>query len=190
VGDSSTFGKGTVQTLLELGRFMPLLGGSSNDAGALKLTVQKFYRVAGGSTQLRGVISDVTLPSLTDNSEIGEASLEHPLPYDEVEPAAIDLANNRKPLYIDDLRKRSANRVTQDAAFQDITSDMKILKDRLKTNRLSLNEKLRRDELDEDNDRKQKELTDEKKIDAQVQDKRYELTLADVNKPQLKLLPK
>src|SRR5215469_5992645 len=190
VGDSSTFGKGTVQTLLELGRFMPLLGGSSNDAGALKLTVQKFYRVAGGSTQLRGVISDVTLPSLTDNSEIGEASLEHPLPYDEVEPAAIDLANNRKPLYIDDLRKRSGNRVGQDGAFQDITSDMKILKDRLKTNRLSLNEKIRRDELDEDNDRKQKELTDEKKIDSQLQDKRFELTLADISKPQLKLLPK
>jgi len=190
VGDSSTFGKGTVQTLLELGRFMPLLGGSSNDAGALKLTVQKFYRVAGGSTQLRGVISDVTLPSLSDNSEIGEASLEHPLPYDEVEPAAIDLVNNRKPLFIDDLRKRSTNRVSQDAAFQDVTADMKILKDRLKTNRLSLNEKIRRDELDEDNDRKQKELTDEKKVDSQLQDKRYELTLADINKPQLKLLPK
>jgi carboxyl-terminal processing protease len=190
VGDSSTFGKGTVQTLLELGRFMPLLGGSGNDAGALKLTVQKFYRVAGGSTQLRGVISDVTLPSLSDNSEIGEASLEHPLPYDEVEPAAIDLVNNRKPLFIDDLRKRSTNRVSQDTAFQDVTADMKILKDRLKTNRLSLNEKIRRDELDEDNDRKQKELTDEKKVDSQLQDKRYELTLADINKPQLKLLPK
>jgi carboxyl-terminal processing protease len=190
VGDSSTFGKGTVQTLLELGRFMPLLGGSSNDAGALKLTVQKFYRVAGGSTQLRGVISDIVLPSLSDNSEIGEASLDHPLPYDEVEPAAIDLANNRKPLYIDDLRKRSGNRLNQDAALQDITADMRILKDRLKTNRLSLNEKIRRDELDEDNDRKEKETTDEKKIDAQLQDKRFELTLADINKPQLKLLPK
>jgi carboxyl-terminal processing protease len=190
VGDSSTFGKGTVQTLLELGRFMPLLGGSSNDAGALKLTVQKFYRVAGGSTQLRGVISDVVLPSLTDNSEIGEASLDHPLQYDEVEPAAIDLANNRKPLFIDDLRKRSSNRISQDAGFQDITADMKILKDRLKSNRLSLNEKIRRDELDEDNDRKQKGLSDEKKIDAQIQDKRFELTLADINKPQLKLLPK
>src|SRR6266550_4174499 len=74
VGDTSTFGKGTVQTLLELGRFIPLLGGSSNDAGALKLTVQKFYRVAGGSTQLHGVSSDVVLPSLSDNSEIGESA--------------------------------------------------------------------------------------------------------------------
>jgi carboxyl-terminal processing protease len=58
VGDSSTFGKGTVQTVTELGRPMPLFG-TSSAAGALKLTVQKFYRVTGGSTQLRGVISDV-----------------------------------------------------------------------------------------------------------------------------------
>jgi carboxyl-terminal processing protease len=190
VGDSSTFGKGTVQTLLELGRFIPLLGGSSNDAGALKLTVQKFYRVAGGSTQLHGVSSDVVLPSLSDNSEIGESALEHPLAYDEVEPAAIDVANNHKQLFIDDLKKRSNNRIAQDQSFQDILADVKELKDRLKSNRLSLNEKLRRDQLDKDNTQKQKEQADEKKMQTQVQDKRFELTLADVDKPQLKLIEK
>jgi carboxyl-terminal processing protease len=190
VGDSSTFGKGTVQTLLELGRFIPLLGGSSNDAGALKLTVQKFYRVAGGSTQLHGVSSDVVLPSLSDNSEIGESALEHPLPYDEVEPAAIDIANNHKQLFVDDLKKRSNNRIAQDQSFQDILADAKELKDRLKSNRLSLNEKVRRDQLDRDNAQKQKEQADEKKMQAQVHDKRYELTLADVDKPQLKLIEK
>jgi carboxyl-terminal processing protease len=190
VGDSSTFGKGTVQTLLELGRFIPLLGGSSNDAGALKLTVQKFYRVAGGSTQLHGVSSDVVLPSLSDNSEIGESALEHPLPYDEVEPAAIDIANNHKQLFVDDLKKRSNNRIAQDQSFQDILADAKELKDRLKSNRLSLNEKTRRDQLDKDNAQKQKEQADEKKMQAQVHDKRYELTLGDVDKPQLKLIEK
>ena len=190
VGDSSTFGKGTVQTLLELGRFIPLLGGSSNDAGALKLTVQKFYRVAGGSTQLHGVSSDVVLPSLSDNSEIGESALEHPLPYDEVEPAAIDVANNHKQLFIDDLKKRSSNRIAQDQSLQDIIADVKELKDRLKSNRLSLNEKIRRDQLDKDNAQKQKEQADEKKMQAQVHDKHFELTLADVDKPQLKLVEK
>ena len=190
VGDSSTFGKGTVQTLLELGRFIPLLGGSSNDAGALKLTVQKFYRVAGGSTQLHGVSSDVVLPSLSDNSEIGESALERPLPYDEVEPAAIDIANNHKQLFVDDLKKRSNNRIAQDQSIQDILADAKELKDRLKSNRLSLNEKVRRDQLDKDNAQKQKEQADEKKMQAQVHDKRYELTLADVDKPQLKLVEK
>jgi carboxyl-terminal processing protease len=190
VGDSSTFGKGTVQTLLELGRFIPLLGGSSNDAGALKLTVQKFYRVAGGSTQLHGVSSDVVLPSLSDNAEIGESALEHPLAYDEVEPAAIDVANNHKQLFIDDLKKRSSNRLAQDQSFQDILAEAKELKDRLKSNRLSLNEKNRRDQLDKDNAQKQKEQADEKKIQGQVHDKRFELTLADVDKPQLKAIEK
>ena len=66
VGDKNTFGKGTVQTILEIGRFTSLLGSRSQDDGALKLTIQKFYRVAGGSTQLHGVASDVVLPSLTD----------------------------------------------------------------------------------------------------------------------------
>ena len=111
VGDSSTFGKGTVQTMLRLGRFMPMLGTSLNDAGALKLTVQKFYRVAGGSTQLRGVVSDVRLPSVTDNDEFGETALQYPLAYSEVKPAPIDVATSRKALFVDELRQRSLNRI-------------------------------------------------------------------------------
>ena len=63
VGDPSTFGKGTVQTMLEIGRVMPFLSGGANEAGALKLTIQKFYRIAGGSTQLKGVEADVKVPS-------------------------------------------------------------------------------------------------------------------------------
>ena len=190
VGDSSTFGKGTVQTMLELGRFMPMLGSSSNDAGALKLTVQKFYRVAGGSTQLRGVISDVKLPSLTDNSEFGEAALQHPLAYDEVEPAPIDVAANRKALFVDELRQRSANRVSQDLQFQDINDDIRKLNERLKNNRLSLNEALRRDEMASEVKQREKEEADRKKAEAEDRAKTFELGLADVDKPQLKLLEK
>ncbi len=188
VGDSSTFGKGTVQTMLELGRFMPMLGGNaSNDAGALKLTVQKFYRVAGGSTQLRGVVSDVRLPSLTDNNEFGETSLEHPLAYDEVEPAPIDVAANRKPLFVDELRQHSATRVSQDPQFQDISEDVRQLDERLKSNRLSLNESVRRDEMAKEAKQREKEEADRKKAETDDHDKIFELTLADVDKPQLKL---
>ncbi|HEY0793298.1 MAG TPA: carboxy terminal-processing peptidase [Chthoniobacterales bacterium] len=190
VGDSSTFGKGTVQTMLELGRFMPMLGGPGNQAGALKLTVQKFYRVAGGSTQFRGVISDVVLPSLTDNPEFGESALEHPLPYDEVEPAPIDLANNRKALFVDDLRRKSMARTGQDATFQDVEQDVKQLTDRVRINRLSLNEKVRRDELDRDNGERDKEKADEKKAEAQNHDRHFQLTLADIDKPQLQPVDK
>jgi len=166
---------------------MPMLGNASNDAGALKLTVQKFYRVAGGSTQLRGVVSDVRLPSLTDNSEFGETSLQHPLAYDEVEPAPIDVTANRKPLYVDELRQRSANRVSQDSQFQDISDDVRQLDERLKSNRLSLNETVRRDEMAKESKQREKEEADRKKAETDDHDKTYELTLADVDKPQLKL---
>jgi carboxyl-terminal processing protease len=188
VGDSSTFGKGTVQTMLELGRFMPMLGNSSNDAGALKLTVQKFYRVAGGSTQLRGVVSDVKLPSVTDNSDFGEAGLQHPLQYDEVEPAPIDVTANRKALFVDELRLRSSGRVAQDPQFQDITEDTRQLDEKLKGNRLSLNEAARRDEIAQEEKERGKEEEDRKKAEADDHTKIYELTLADVDKPELKLV--
>src|SRR6266480_1822830 len=84
VGDKNTFGKGTVQTILPIGRFASLLGSHSEEDGALKLTIQKFYRVAGGSTQLHGVASDVVLPSLSDLPEFGEGALKNALAYDEV----------------------------------------------------------------------------------------------------------
>src|SRR6187399_1299345 len=87
VGDQNTFGKGTVQTILPIARFASLLGSGSQEDGALKLTIQKFYRVAGGSTQLNGVASDITLPSLTDLPEFGEGSLKNCLTYDQVPKA-------------------------------------------------------------------------------------------------------
>ena len=71
VGDTSTFGKGTVQQPIELGRFLPYFSDRSR-AGILKLTTQKFYRVAGGSTQLKGVVSDIVLPSATAAFEVGD----------------------------------------------------------------------------------------------------------------------
>src|SRR6202048_5174676 len=77
VGDKNTFGKGTVQTILPIGRFTSLLGSHTDDDGALKLTIQKFYRVAGGSTQLHGVASDVVLPRLPDLPEFGEGAVKN-----------------------------------------------------------------------------------------------------------------
>ena len=70
-----------------IGRFTSLLGSHSDDDGALKLTIQKFYRVAGGSTQLHGVASDIVLPSLSDLPEYGEGALKNALAYDEVTKA-------------------------------------------------------------------------------------------------------
>ena len=187
VGDSSTFGKGTIQTIIELRRFMPLLG-SSSAGGALKLTVQKFYRVAGGSTQLRGVISDVKLPSITDNAEYGESALNYPLAYDEIESVPIDVAGNRKALFIDELCQRSAARVSHDPQLQDIAKDVQQLNERLKNNRLSLNESVRRAEVAKAARRREMEETVRRNAERADRSKIYELSLDDVSKPQLPLL--
>ncbi len=188
VGDSSTFGKGTVQAILELGRFMPLLGSSA--AGALKLTVQKFYRVTGRSTQLRGVISDIKLPSITDNREYGESALNYPLGYDDIKTVPIDLAGNRKALCIDQLRQRSAARVSHDSQLQDIAKDVQRLNERLKNNRLSLNQSVRRAEVAKDAKRKEMEETERRNAERADRSRIYELSLADVSKPELPLLEK
>ena len=184
-GDSSTFGKGTVQTILELGGLTPVIGPSSS-AGALKLTVQKFYRVAGGSTQLRGVISDVKIPSITDTADYGESALNYPLPYDEIEPVPIDGAGNRKALLIDQLRRRSRARVAHDPLLQDIAKDVQQLNERLKNNRLSLNESVRRAEMArdarrravEEAERRKKAQTDQSKVYRVKSGERPETTVA------------
>lgn len=85
VGSKSTFGKGTVQT------FMPIGGGSSKEFpsgfGQLKVTIQKFYRIDGGTTQLRGVVPDVIIPDLYDGIPQGEQEMDFHLPYDRIDPA-------------------------------------------------------------------------------------------------------
>jgi carboxyl-terminal processing protease len=183
VGDQNTFGKGTVQTMLEIGRIRPFLGGGS-DAGALKLTIQKFYRVAGGSTQLHGVASDVKLPSMFDQAEIGESSLKGPLPYDTVDPVPYDRLD--KSLFKPDLVRRSAARVEADPEFKYINEDLERIKKRTAENRISLNEKVRRAEIDEDKKRRSVRLAD--RASHKVPDpKVYIVNLDNVNKPELQL---
>ena len=147
VGDKNTFGKGTVQTILEIGRFTSLLGSRSQDDGALKLTIQKFYRVAGGSTQLHGVASDIVLPSLSDLPEFGEGALKNCLPYDEVAKAKYTKWSDTHSLFLDQLKRRSAERVQNDPEFHYVSEDMERLRQKLNDNRISLNEDVRRKEL-------------------------------------------
>lgn len=185
IGDQNTFGKGTVQTMLEIGRIMPFLGGGNNEAGALKLTIQKFYRVAGGSTQLRGVESDIKLPSPYDHPDIGESSLKGPLPYDTVDAVPFDKVE--KNLFKSELKTRSATRVAADQEFRYIAEDLERVKQRLAENRISLNEKDRRTELDEDKARKDARTAERAKIKAPDQ-KVYSLTLENVGKSPLQLV--
>lgn len=85
IGGKQTYGKGTVQNVLDLNRH--LRNKDIGDMGALKITTQKFYRVNGGSTQLKGVKSDVVVPDQFSYVDIGERDTENPLPWDKIEPA-------------------------------------------------------------------------------------------------------
>ncbi len=84
IGSKQTYGKGTVQNVLDLNRIVRQ--NSNGDMGALKFTTQKFYRINGGSTQLEGVKSDVVVPDRYSYIDIGEKDQENPLPWDKIDP--------------------------------------------------------------------------------------------------------
>ncbi|MCW9037414.1 carboxy terminal-processing peptidase [Altibacter sp.] len=88
IGSEQTYGKGTVQNLIDLNQW--LRQNDMGDMGALKLTTQKFYRVNGGSTQLEGVKSDVVMPDRYSYIDVGERDYDNPLPYDKIDPAKYD----------------------------------------------------------------------------------------------------
>ena len=187
VGDKNTFGKGTVQTILEIGRYTSLLGSRSQDDGALKLTIQKFYRVAGGSTQLHGVASDIVLPTLTDLPEFGEGALKNCLAYDEVPKARFTKWADAHSLFIDELKRRSEARIQNNAEFHYVMEDMERLRHRLDDNRISLNEDVRGKELQDDKMRK--ELRSQERLARHDEEPRvYRLTLDSVDKPNLQLI--
>jgi carboxyl-terminal processing protease len=92
IGSKQTYGKGTVQNVLDLNRLVR--NNSNGDLGALKFTTQKFYRVNGGSTQLEGVKSDVVVPDRYSYIDIGEKDQENPLPWDKIDAVDYDVWAN------------------------------------------------------------------------------------------------
>lgn len=182
VGDSKTFGKGTVQQMIELSRAVPFLA-NGTDAGAVKLTIQKFYRVAGGSTQLRGVQSDITLPSVFDQPELGEESLKDPLPYDTF--SSVDFEKWDKPLHLDELRRRAQIRIPQNPEFGYVLEDLDRIRRRTAENRISLSEKVRQAELDEDKARKENRDQQRQARVGEKEPRVYRLTLDNVSKREL-----
>jgi carboxyl-terminal processing protease len=138
VGDSSTHGKGTVQSLNLLRPYVwPATPTATNDPGTLKITKGKFYRITGASTQLKGVASDIVLPDVLDHSPfVGEGSLDYPLPWDTIEPVQFTAWNRVAP-FLADLRARSAARLATNQDFiyikEDISEYEDMQEDRLAT---------------------------------------------------------
>ena len=184
VGDSSTFGKGTVQNVLPLARIMDHLGlKHSYDPGALKVTISKFYRPSGASTQLRGVASDIVLPSTSDLKEVSESALKDPLPWDVVPSASYEYLNRVAP-YVADLRERSAQRVAADKDFGYQAVDIARIRQTLATKSVSLNEAERRVELAQDKKRHDEREREDRVLQASM-NTTYAITLENASSPGL-----
>ena len=113
VGDTTTFGKGTVQNIFQL----------PEGYGALKVTIAQFYRVSGWSTQNRGVETSFVLPSLNNAREIGESTLDNALPWRSIDPVSYRVSGNLKKV-LPQLKKLSAERIANSDFFQKIDEDV------------------------------------------------------------------
>jgi carboxyl-terminal processing protease len=139
VGGRHTHGKGTVQTIIDLNENIPLLHLKRyEDLGALKATIQKFYRINGGSTQYRGVEPDIVLPSLFAHLESGEQYLDYSLPWDQDEPAEYEKYTD-KITNLDKIIERSRKRVAQSEGLQLIQEEAVRSAERSKQTQLSVN---------------------------------------------------
>jgi carboxyl-terminal processing protease len=149
VGDHSTHGKGTVQHVYDMNRFFarhPFF--NDEDAGSLKFTVAKYYRVNGGSTQLQGVEPDILLPSFTDHLDIGEDSLTGALRWDSIDPVNPEtiVENGLEPVFqrlVGVLRQRSELRRGQSEKFSQLQKEIDRFAKLQNRNSLPLNEKAR-----------------------------------------------
>jgi len=120
VGDSHSFGKGTVQILLDLNRITAGQYDGLENPGALKMTIKKFYRINGGSNQFKGVIPDIIFPGIYDSFEIGEKYLDHSLKWDTISEVPYTLFNPN--IKLDDIKLKSLKRIKLNKYFSELQS--------------------------------------------------------------------
>ena len=188
VGDSSTHGKGSVQTILEMKNFVPQLARSPLKTGATKLTIQKYYLPNGNSTQLKGVVPDIVLPSREDYLPIGESDLPHALVWDEVPTTFFE----GKPLNADlvgFLKTASLLRQEELPEFAYLRKGVNWFKERQQEKLVSLNLDRRREQQTEDK-AFLKELKQEKKQLADLDFPYQEFRLGPPPPPPIKAEPK
>jgi carboxyl-terminal processing protease len=162
-GHYSTYGKGSVQTVVDLGDVIrDIRPKDADQLGAIQLTIAKFYRVNGQSTQLRGLTADIQLPSPEDLPDDGESDLDNPLPYDEIKPARAAELPPVHLLPVAQLKVLSTSRVATDTEFRYLEEDIQRETSKDQLNKASLNEITRRAELDGDKTRARERETERK----------------------------
>jgi carboxyl-terminal processing protease len=175
IGDDSTHGKGTVQTLVEMKSLIPQLDSAPVKSGAAKITIQKFYLPDGSSTQLRGVVSDISLPSIDDFLPIGEKSLPHALVWDEIPTSFFEGARLDSKI-LKPLREASAARQQKLEEFAYLKKSIDWFKAKEDQKRISLNLDERQKEKTAD-DAFRKEMIAEKNLLAKNDFKYREIRL-------------
>ena len=133
VGSKHSYGKGTVQNVIDLNQF--IRGNSYGDLGALKTTIQKFYRINGGSTQREGVLSDIIFPDRFTYLDMGERDEESALPWDKIAPAKYEPLN----MNYDGIIANSKKRIASNTFFNLIDENAKWIFERKDENTFSLN---------------------------------------------------
>jgi carboxyl-terminal processing protease len=168
IGDSSTYGKGTVQSIVPLNERLRLKEDAGfPNLGALKLTIQQFYRPNGDSTQINGVAPDVHIPSARDHADFGEGKSESAMKFDKVPPLPHDMYNRISADLVSRLQSRSDERRKTNAKFQEQEAAIKRFLDRKARHEISLNEKKFKEEVlandDTDDEEKPKAAKEKKK---------------------------
>ncbi len=153
-----TFGKGTVQTLIDLNRFVP---NSEHRLGQLKLTIAKFYRVNGSSTQHRGVVPDISLPSIFGSEEVGESAQEHALKWDEIPPTRY-YGSLRLTSVVPELARRHQTRMRSDPGLRTLLEDIEAVREARERTKISLRKGERQAEI-ERLEEKQRERENERR---------------------------
>jgi carboxyl-terminal processing protease len=123
VGDRASHGKGTVQSLMDLGEHL-FARLTSTKMGALKVTMQQFYRPSGDSTQQRGVLSDIELPAITTWLDVGEGDLDYPIPFDRVPAADFQSFGFVTKAIVERLKQLSQERVGKSSDFERVRRDI------------------------------------------------------------------
>jgi carboxyl-terminal processing protease len=161
VGDPSTHGKGTVQSLIDLGQ---QLLGSPGEMGALKITIQQFYLPDGKSTQRQGVMSDIVLPAITASFDNSEADLDYALPNDQIKPARHTDYKLVDQTILSNLRTKSSDRIRQSEGFDRLLQRIESYKAQKDEKAVSLNKDdflKRREQLDAQREQEEKTLEDQ-----------------------------
>jgi len=168
VGES-TYGKGTVQTVLDLNNIPDLRKAidSKEEVGELKLTFEKFYRVSGSSTQHKGVTPDINLPSALSASQFGESSNLSALPWDVIRSTPYQKTADINGRLISSLNKSYQERLKSDISLKKYASETEDMKKNLEQTRISLNEAVRRKEMVE----AEKKKAQYEKLDTQLTSK-------------------